>query len=342
MWKHLRNPSPISSDLRAEDKITLISFNQLPYLEYALDHITNLNELTEIIASIEPAGGTNIYSGLVKGFEQLVANYDEEKTNHLILLTDGYGITEPKIIVDTAFYFINKKIGFSAIGVGNNYNYALLSLLASKGGGLLRHSGDPDKLYDDFNIRLKQLIYPVATNARIEITYNDKVEYNHLFGYDVDSIQDNQVIFDIGNLYAGQNKIAMAQFRLNQPDSTIENKPVSVKISYLDLLKSQQVVIENNISLDWSDYTGKQELIIDNHLKKLYAVAIMNQSLKAMSTAFENNDIEEAAYRLERANEQLKELFPNAMDSDLERISGKMAGYLKNLERVAKNKGIKL
>ncbi len=329
-------------ELRDEDKITLISFNQYPFIEYPLEHIKNMSELEETIKSIQPSGGTNIHKGLVKGFEQLMTNYDAAKTNHLILLTDGYGITEPKIIVDTAFYFINKKIGFSAIGVGQNYNYALLSLLTSKGGGLLRHSGDPEKLYDDFNIRLKQLIYPVARNARLEITYNDHVEYNQLFGYDVDTVQENKVIFDVGNLYAGQNKIAMAQFRLNQPDATIENKPVSVKISYFDLLKNEQVYIENKTALDWQEYTGEQETIIDNHLKKLYAVAIMNQSLKVMSEAFENNDISEAAYRLERTRKQLKELFPNAMDADLERISGKMAGYLKNLERLAKNKGIKL
>lgn len=329
-------------ELRDEDKITLVSFNQYPFIEFPLDHIKAMGDLEEIIESIQPSGGTSIHKGLVKGFEQLLTKYDAEKTNHLILLTDGYGVTEPKIVVDTAFHFINKKIGFSAIGVGQNYNYALLSLLTSKGGGLLRHSGDPEKLYDDFNIRLKQLIYPVAKNARIEITYNANVEYNHLFGYDVDTVQENKVIFDIGNLYAGQNKIAMAQFRLNQPDSTIENKPVSVKISYFDLLKNEQVYIENKTALDWQNYTGEQEIIIDNHLKKLYAVAIMNQSLKVMSEAFENNDIKEAAYRLERAREQLRALFPNAMDADLERISGKMAGYLKNLERLAKNKGIKL
>jgi uncharacterized protein YegL len=330
------------SELRQEDAITLVSFNQYPYIEYPLKRIENMEELEEIVTSISPAGGTNIYNGLMTGFQQLLDNYDENKTNHLILLTDGFGITEPRLVVDTAFYFINKKIGFSAIGVGQNYNYALLSLLTSKGAGLLRHSGNPDKLYDDFNEKLKQLIYPVARNARIEITYNNHVEYNHLFGYDVDSIYNNKVVFDIGDLYAGQNKIAMAQFRLNQPDSTIENKPVSIKISYFDLLKKEQIVIKNNVSLDWQDYTGEKEIIIDNHLKKLYAVAIMNQSLKAMSDAFEEDNVKEAAYRLERVSGQLKELFPNAMDADLERISGKMASYLKNLERVAEKRGISL
>lgn len=329
-------------DLREEDQVSIVSFHNFPYIEYKLAPIRNYNSIENTVESIEPLGGTNIYEGLISGYEQLMNKYDSAKTNHLILLTDGYGVTEPSKILDTSFYYINRGIGFSAIGVGDRYNYSLLSLLASKGGGLLQHSGKSDELYDDFNVKLKQMIYPVARNAKIEIEYNEDVEYNQLFGYDVTKQEENKVIINVGNLYAGQNKIAMAQFLLSNPDSTIENKPVSLKISYFDLLQNKEVNIEQNLPLDWNPYSGEKGLIIDNHLKRLYGIAIINQSLKAMTEAFKNEEIAEAYYLLERTSVQLKEIFPNSMDSDVERLAGKLAEYIKIVRNAANNKGIKL
>ncbi len=329
-------------DLREEDEVTIISFNNFPYIEYQLAPIRNYNALKESINSIEPLGSTNIYDGLIAGYEQLLKNYDSEKTNHLILLTDGFGINEPAKVVDTSFYYINQGIGFSAIGVGDNYNYALLSLLTLKGGGLLRHSGKSEQLYNDLNIKLKQLIYPVARNAKIEIEYNENIKYYQLFGYDVTSNDGEIVTIDVGNLYAGQNKIAMAQFLLHNTDSAIQNKPVKIRISYYDLLQDKEVNIEQDFTLDWNPYSGERGLIIDNHLKRLYGVAIINQSLKAMAEAFKKDDIAEAYRLLERTNIQLKEMFPGSMDADVERLAGKLAEYIKIVRNAANNKGIKL
>lgn len=329
-------------NLRPQDRITLISFSDHPFIEIPFEALKNKQHITEVINSITPTGGTNIYSGLLKGFEQLSLHYNPENTNHLILLSDGFGTTEPKSIIDTTNYYLDQGIGLSAVGVGYHYNYSLMSLLTARGGGFFQHAGESQEIYDEFNHVLNRLIYPVARDAKIELIYNDEIVFNHIFGYDVSSHDGNKVVIEAGHLYAGQNKIALVQFDLHHANQLIESKPVKLIISYFDLLKKEEVTLESDLSLSWQPYTGNQKLIVENHQKKLYAIAIMNQSLKVMSDAFEKDDIKEAIYRVERTIAQINELFPDAMDADVERLAAKLTKYSKSLHQLALNKGIRI
>lgn len=324
-------------ELRPDDHVALFTFNTEPFVEIPMQTVGDGVRMKQIITEVEPGGGTNIYNGMVMGYESLLGVYDANKTNQLILLTDGYGITEPKIVVSKSKEYNAKGIGISAVGVGEDYNSALLQLLTEQSGGLMQHVGSSEDMYNAFKNQLSSILFPMGLKATLEIIYNDKIVLDNFFGMPIKEQKDNKIVVDIGDLYAGLNKVTLAQFKLNLPDENIKNQPVTIKLTYFDIEKGQEVSQSENAILDWSPETGKLDVMIDYHEKKLYAIAIMNQSIKVMVDAFAEKDYEKAAKAYERAREQLKELFPDANDKDVQRISQQMTVYAEAIVNYQKN-----
>ncbi|MFH2095760.1 MAG: VWA domain-containing protein, partial [Bacteroidota bacterium] len=143
--------------LRPDDYVCLVTFDTDAYIDIQLGRRGTGSELKRIISEIEPGGGTNIYNGMVLGYEQLLKSRNTDRAKQLILLTDGYGETEPAIVVEKSKEYNDKGLNISAIGVGEDYNYALLSLLTQNQGGLLSHAGESKDIYKAFETQLSGL-----------------------------------------------------------------------------------------------------------------------------------------------------------------------------------------
>jgi len=90
--------------------------------------------------------------------------------------------------------------------------------------------------------------------------------------------------------------------------------------------------------LKWSEEKGNYELIHKGEEKKLYAIAIMNQSLKIMADAFSQDKYEEALMIVDRAMQQISKLYPNAKNEDVEKLYEKLNNYSEILIQYKKNK----
>ena len=327
-------------NLRPQDKVTLVTFNTNAFLDMPMEPLSNKEKIRDFIRDIEPGGGTNINNGMVIGYEELLKHYDPARMNRLILLTDGYGATEPKMVVEKSKEYNEKGIGISAIGVGDNYNSALLTLLTDESGGLMMHAGISNDIYTAFEQQLYSMIFPVAKEARLKIRYNPKIRFNHIYGMPVKEHENDEVTIEIGNLFMGQNDIALAQFDLHNPTPEIEEMPVIIEISYWDLVAERRVEYCEQAFLTWDDEDPQLEMLVDQEQKKLYAIAVMNQSMKVMADAFAEENIPKARYTIERAFEQMKELYPGAKDEEVEKLVAQMANYSKALDNFERKQKI--
>jgi len=84
--------------------------------------------------------------------------------------------------------------------------------------------------------------------------------------------------------------------------------------------------------------TGQLELVMESEQKKLYAIAIMNQSLKVMADAFSQDDFVKAQKAVIRAMEQIKELYPKAKDEDVANLYKRLQEYSDILTQYKLNK----
>jgi hypothetical protein len=300
-------------------------------------------EFVSTIKTIQAGGFTNIYNGLVLGYEEVLKNMQTKGTNRVILLSDGYGQDEPKIVVSKSKEYNAKGIGLSAIGVGQDYNQPLLKLLSSNGGGMFEHVGDAVNLQETFKRELSAMLYPVAHDVKIEIIYNNKIVFKELYGFPFENPKGtSKATMKLDNIYPGLNKLALVKFDLNKPDKDVENLPITLKMSYFDFRTGKNIIDEQKATLKWQDSDGTTELIPDAEEKRLYAIAIMNQSLKVMADAFSKNNYIDAEKAVNRGIEQMQELYPNAVDSDLNKLYKSLKEYSDILKQYKLNKIKKL
>ena len=287
----------------------------------------------QIITLIEPGGGTVINDALLLGFEQLEKNKNPNHSQHMLLLSDGYGSDDPEIILKTADKFVANNYKISAIGLGTDYNYALLELLTQKGNGMLSSANQSEHLTNAFEEQWKRIFSPAGNKAVLSVKTNPKITLTNMYNY-THSVQiQYNTEYNLGEVNRGQTIHAIALFQLDKPDKTIENTPVVLTFSYTEYGTNNQVVITENCFLKWEESTGEYQLILEAEQKKLYAIAFMNQALKNMVESIANNDYPKAKHQLQLAVTKLSNLYPNAKDTDVDALYQSINQYINTLEQ---------
>lgn len=323
------------SELSPKDKVSLITFESEAYLETDLQNAKNNKMLIPLISDIQAGGGTNIYNGMCMGYEQLEKNYSTNRNNILILLTDGYGSMPIDTVVQKSKEYNQKGISLTAIGVGEDYNHALLTLLTQESGTLLQHAGKSEDIYTVFSGELKNAIYPVGTDAKIEIEYNEKIVLSNIFGMAITNKANNLATINVGNVFAGKKQIALIKFNLKGIDKKIGKMPVKVNFSYKDNDKNL-VEIKKEARLEWSEETGKYELIVNNYQKKLYAIATMNQGIKLMTDQFYAGEPEKALKTIKQCKKDVEELAPDFNDAEVKELFSNLTVFIEIIENYIK------
>lgn len=321
--------------MRPEDVVSIVVFESnetvlLPAQKIGLDK----NKIIDQIYKIESDGGTNIYKGLKQGYSEISKNFKKNQTNRVVLLTDGYGETP----VDTILNFVKqqkaKGIECSAVGVGDSYNVALLQQIGDLGGGLISLVSNSEEIHEVFVKELSSMVMPIARDVKLEIEYNKKIVFSQLYGYSLDQKSSTKASLKLPNVYAGLSDLAMVRFNLGEVNPAIEKEPVIVRLKYFDVQLNKQVLEEKLIHLKWSDFTGELEMQKDRYNKKLYAIAVMNQSLKVMSESTITKDYARAIKTIEETLASINKAFPKADDVDVAELKQTLEDYLEILKDI--------
>jgi len=193
--------------LGPDDQIGLIVFSDEAS---TLFEMTSLNqpqdvELREVLSHVETIGGTNLESGLRRGYELLrgMADTDlEEVENRMILLTDmmpnlgtlsEYGLG--KLVSDSA----NEGIFTTFVGIGVDFNSELMTSLYDVRGAnafTVRSADDfLDLMADEFSLH----VTPVAFDISLEIESDGYVVEKVYGSTSADAATDT--VFEIRTLF---------------------------------------------------------------------------------------------------------------------------------------------
>lgn len=293
--------------------------------------------LQTVADNYAPGGSTNILSGLQLGAESVRKHFDKNKSNKIILLTDGYGDNPPEEVTDFVSRTYEAGLEFSTIGLGSDYNQAMLELIATKGNGTFSFVDSVSALSNAFLTEMKSSVMYAVKDLVVEIFQNEKLIFSSLYGYPVKTQTNQKVTFEIGKVPFGKNDIAFLKYKLSKPSREIEAMPLKVVVSYFDLSMNQQVRYEQVVKLQWTEET-KTELLLDQEEKSLYAIAILNQSLKLMAESHENQDSVGARAALEDGKRQIDEIFPGAKPKDVTALFDEVDRYIQLFSQMEKNK----
>jgi uncharacterized protein YegL len=317
--------------LRPDDVISIIAFDDYHKIILSAQKVGNdKQKIVDAIGRIYADGGTNIYKGLIVGYQEVQKNFKKGIINRVILLSDGYGSDDVDSTITMSKGYNMKGIECSAVGVGSDYNYPLLKSLASAGGGLIHFVADDndENMTKAFMEDMSSVLVPVAKNVKVEVLYNKHLLFAQLMGYPLEQKSDGKLTFKIKNFFSGMDQMAMVKFTLKDPSKDIESIPVTIKLSYTDARTNKSVEKTSLAPLKWSEANGELEYLIDQDQKKLYAVAVMNQSIKVMAEAFQKNDKIAAKAALENCMAEMKKLFPQATDEQVKTLMQQMQSYM--------------
>ncbi len=322
----------VGNQLSPRDRVAVTLFDNeaYPVINNHSDHLTYLERL---INNYQPDGGTNIYQGLKKGVKHLSKNASANGPQKIILFTDGYGSQPPKKVTNYVAEKARKGISFSTIGVGQRYNQSLLKLIARKGNGQEYYADSASAITGHFLEEVKDAFNYVVSDLRINIYHNEKMVFSNLYGYPVTDTSKGSISLGIDYLPANKQKLAFLKFKLDEPTPSIENEPVTIKVSYYDMVKEKQVSYQKSIDLKWTEETDT-ELKMDQAEKRTYAIAILNQTLKNMADAKASAHYVKAKKHLKSGIDQIKAIFPDAKPKKVKSLFQKAEDYIDKLNRV--------
>jgi hypothetical protein len=326
--------------LQPNDIISIILFSDEMDVLFPAQRLgNNKQQIIALIQSIQPQGGTNMLAAMKAGYEQVMKYWRKEATNMVVLLTDGYDTNEADTLLQ-AQQLYNGKITCTGIGVGNDYNYTLLRQLVTKGTGLFNFAGEGKELIDLFANQLITLAAPVAKDISVEILYNNTIRCSALYGFNQVTITAGKATGTIADLYIQAEEPLLAQFELMNPKAATA-QPVTVKISYTNTLSGQKETIIQQTTLQWSNTSTSNSLLLDEEQRKMYAVAFANSCLLKMADAFENNKTVEATDALTKAMQLLQSLYPDNADTTINELIEKIKRYQTAFKNIAYKKKLK-
>lgn len=157
----------IAARLTAEDVISVVAFSDRAEVILPAAHLDSQAQMAGQIRRIEASGGTEIYQGLSAGVKEMRKLPLKEYTNHLILLTDGHTYGDADECLQLAQQVSRQGIGFSAFGIGSEWNDEFLDRLVAASGGQSAFIESPAQIVDFLQQRIKGLGAIYARNLRL-------------------------------------------------------------------------------------------------------------------------------------------------------------------------------
>ena len=166
----LKTMTTFHQDSGSQDRLSIVLFNHETTVFLQPDFLSNYNEIFEGINRLETTGGTNLYSGLEKGFELVQKHFDDARENRVILITDAganLGKTSPNANHEMVSRYAEEGIGLTVIAIGSTLNDKLVKAVSEAKGGnyvFLQSPEKLNKLFSQFNFLVSPVAYDVQAS----------------------------------------------------------------------------------------------------------------------------------------------------------------------------------
>ncbi len=161
----------ILRQLKPQDVISITTFNDRAEIIIPAGRRPVLHQAETDIRMIEARGGTEMYRGLITGFQEARKHQSSNFTNHIILITDGHTYGDEESCLKLADQAAAVGITISALGIGSKWNDEFLDDLTKRTGGNCIFVSQPQEieslLKEKFQGLGKSYVERVALNFRL-------------------------------------------------------------------------------------------------------------------------------------------------------------------------------
>lgn len=208
-------------ELEKHDRVGIVTFNTFGQVVLPLTSVRHRSRIFEAIEHLYGSGSTNVGEGLNLGYKMSRRNFDEEKTNRIILCSDGVantGTTNPDEMLRRIKKSADMGITLSTVGVGmGNYNDVLLEKLGDKGNGKYAYVDDLEEARRVFVENLTGTLEVIARDVKIQVDFDPEVVRSYrLLGFENRDVADHKFRddrVDGGEIGAGHEVTALYEIK---------------------------------------------------------------------------------------------------------------------------------
>ncbi len=218
-----------------EDKLSLVVFGSQAELLQPTSELDAETRATveRKLAEMEARGTTDLAAGLRTGLEQVESSLNTEGINRLVLLGDGIPNDASAVqgLVDRAR---ERGITITALGIGLDYDEALMGQIARGSGGKFHHVEDSAKVAGFLRDEVLRLQGALAKNAVLELTTGPGVNVSGIVGQAWQRTPTGAHL-ELGDVSRGELRTLYVELsaQARRPETTLEL--IDAKLSYTNL-----------------------------------------------------------------------------------------------------------
>ncbi|GAB4281824.1 MAG: hypothetical protein Kow0092_36970 [Deferrisomatales bacterium] len=326
----------VARNLQAADRLSVVVYSDRADVLVSGGDLHDRLLVEHHLDMLRPSGATNLSAGLFEGVAQARASRTEGALSRIVLLSDGLanrGVVSPEDLASYARKLPGEQLSVSTVGVGDEFDEALLMGLASAGGGNYHYVSAPEDLPAVFLEEFHRLASLVAQNVTLRAEPAGGAELVDTFGYPHEQTPDGAVV-RVGDLVAGGRILVGLTLRL--PAATRGSRDVAtVSLSYDQLLgTTKRVERRFPIRVGYETDPGRPAETVDptatRYLQVLAAMDAMTLSMRSG----DDRAVRETVRYLEEELGPLKQWSQQTDDPDVTALAQVFEECLVSLRRM--------
>ncbi len=233
------------SELKDGDMVHMVLFDHdvcVPAENFVVGR-DNPRKLEKVIDKLKPRGSTDLHRGLTRGYQIADRRFQNTFSNRVIMITDALtntGVTNQEMIAMIGKYYDARRIRLSGIGVGRNFNDALLDRLTERGKGAYIFLGSEAEVDAVFGNRFVSLIETTALDVHFRLHLPPSLRMNVFYGEESSTVKaDVQEI----HYFAGTSQLFLSDL-MTRGGKVRPEDGVMLTIEYKDPETAEPLVEE--------------------------------------------------------------------------------------------------
>jgi len=309
--------------LASNDRVAIVTYSDNAELLVPSQQVGDGAWIERAVERLTTNGNTNLYAGLMAGFKAVEQNFDVRRNNRVILLTDGIannGVTDSNQIAADARAFNDRGIYLSTIGLGHDFNDALLSQLARQGKGgyhFIDSAAEMDKVFRE---EASGLMQKVAADVSILLQPQAGVRVVSVTGFD-GAPPAGPLEVRARDMGTGDSQVILVRLEV-APERRGARPLMDVTLRYRDLFAQRDEALAGQATVDAANITGYDPLW-DLEVLRNVTIQRTAEGLREIARLYQAQQYEAAwdlAFRLEQALRQVASMTGEAQmiqDADL-------------------------
>jgi len=167
--------------MKPQDIFSVVAFSDRAEQIIPASRGAEISKLEARIQLLQPSGGTEIFSGLEMGYNEIIRNVHFAQVNHIILITDGRTYGDEDKCMNLAHRASDQGIGISGLGIGSEWNDNFLDELASSTGGSSMYVSRPQDVQKTLLEKFTRLGSAHTDETRLDFKIPEGIELRYAF-----------------------------------------------------------------------------------------------------------------------------------------------------------------